>query len=56
MGGQKVPWDRPKTTSIVIRCTPEEKRLIEKAASDAGGLPVSRYILNLHHRAEGWIE
>jgi hypothetical protein len=46
-------WVGRKTEVVMIRMTPAEKQEIAKAAENKGGLGISRYLLNLHHRTAG---
>ena len=50
---RKHSWIGKKTEFFSIRCTPEEKIEIQRCAQQLGGLGVSRYLINLHHRNLG---
>lgn len=46
-------WTGRKSALLTIRVTPKEKEEVTRAAEETGGLGVSRYLLNLHHREVG---
>jgi len=46
-------WKGTKTARIEIRCTPDEKKDLEKTCMEKGGISLAQHLMTLHHKDKG---